>query len=45
MTSIIFPAHMPVVSQVVFPLYFGELPMVFWLLIMGAKVPQPEARH
>ena len=32
-------AHRGVVSQIVMPLYFAELPMVFWLLIMGAKAP------
>lgn len=38
-TAIVFPAHRGVVSQIVMPLYFAELPMVFWLLIMGAKAP------
>jgi len=38
-TSIVFPAQMPVVSRVVMPLYFGELPMVLWLLVMGTKTP------
>jgi hypothetical protein len=26
------------------PLYFGEVPIIFWLLIKGARVPQPQAR-
>ncbi|MBI4500479.1 MAG: DUF4386 domain-containing protein [Gemmatimonadetes bacterium] len=43
-TSVVFPAHLQTVSQVVMPLYFAELPMVFWLLVMGAKVPQVEAQ-
>jgi hypothetical protein len=42
-TSIVFPAHMRVVSQAMMPLYFGELPIVIWLLVMGAKVPQGSA--
>ena len=43
-TSVVFPAHLQTVSQVVMPLYFAELPMVFWLLIMGAKAPRVEAQ-
>lgn len=39
-TSIVFPASLPVVSKVMMPLYFGELPIVIWLLVMGAKEPQ-----
>lgn len=42
-TTIVLPAYRHVVSQVMTPLYFGELPIVFWLLIKGAKVPAPEA--
>jgi hypothetical protein len=42
-TAIVFPAHLALVSKVMMPLYFGELPMVIWLLVMGAKVPQVEA--
>jgi len=40
-TAIIFPARIQVVSQVMMPLYFGELPIVIWLLVMGAKEPEP----
>jgi hypothetical protein len=43
-TFIVFPAHVHVVSQAVMPLYFGELPIIIWLLVMGAKVPKAEAR-
>jgi hypothetical protein len=42
-TSIALPAYLPVVSQVMTPLYFGEIPIIFWLLIKGAKAPLPEA--
>lgn len=43
-TSIVLPAYTHVVSQIMMPLYFGEVPMVIWLLVKGAKVPLPEAR-
>jgi hypothetical protein len=39
-TSIVFPASLAVVSKVMMPLYFGELPIVIWLLVMGAKEPR-----
>jgi hypothetical protein len=26
------------------PLGLGEFPIIFWLLIKGAKVPQPQVR-
>jgi hypothetical protein len=41
-TSIVLPAYRHVVSQVMMPLYFGEVPIIFWLLIKGAKVPQSQ---
>lgn len=44
-TSIALPAYRHVVSQAMMPLYFGEFPIIFWLLIKGAKVPQVEAQH
>jgi hypothetical protein len=43
-TSMLLPAYRHVVSQVMMPLYFGELPIIFWLLIKGAREPQPEVR-
>lgn len=43
-TSIVLPAYKQVVSQIMMPLYFGEVPIIFWLLIKGAKVPEPQAR-
>jgi hypothetical protein len=43
-TTMVLPAYRQVVSQVMMPLYFGELPIVFWLLIMGAKVPEAAGR-
>ena len=44
-TSIALPAYRHVVSQAMMPLYFGEFPIIFWLLIKGAKVLQVEAQH
>ena len=38
-TSIVLPAYSHVVSLVTMPLFFGEFPIIFWLLIKGAKVP------
>lgn len=43
-TSIVLPAYRQVVSQITMPLYFGEVPIIFWLLIKGAKVPEPQVR-
>jgi hypothetical protein len=40
-TSIVLPEYSHVVSQFMMPLYFGEMPIIFWLLIKGAKVPLP----
>jgi hypothetical protein len=41
LTSIVLPAYSQVVSRATMPLLFGEFPIIFWLLIKGAKVPQP----
>ena len=43
-TSIALPAQRQMVSRIMMPLYFGEVPIILWLLIMGAKVRQPQAR-
>jgi len=44
-TAIVFPARAPVVSQVMLPLFaVGELSMIVWLLVKGAKTPLPEAQ-
>jgi hypothetical protein len=40
LTNIVCPALLDVVSRFMMPLYFGELPIVFWLLIMGAREPR-----
>ena len=41
---VLFPEHARIVSQIMTPLYIGELPMVLWLLVMGARVPRAESQ-
>ena len=43
-TAIVLPAYSEVVSRAAMPLLFGEFPIIFWLLIKGAKVPLPQVR-
>lgn len=38
--SLVLPEHRQAISRVMMPLYFGEVPIIFWLLIKGAKEPQ-----
>jgi uncharacterized protein DUF4386 len=33
---ILFPAQLPTISTIVSPLYFGEVPIILWLLVKGA---------
>ncbi len=44
-TFILFPGRLDLVSRIVMPLQFGEVPIILWLLIMGAKEPLPESAH
>jgi hypothetical protein len=37
--TLVLPAYASQVSQIASLLYFGELPIIFWLLIWGAKAP------
>jgi len=37
-TSLLLPQYAKFVGQFAMVLYFGELPIIFWLLIWGAKV-------
>lgn len=39
-TSLVLPELGPAVSRAVMPLYFGEVPVIFWLLIKGARTPR-----
>ncbi|HEU5309997.1 MAG TPA: DUF4386 domain-containing protein, partial [Candidatus Eisenbacteria bacterium] len=36
-TSLVLPEYRSVVSRVMMPLYFGEIPVIFWLLFKGAR--------
>lgn len=37
--AILWPEYRPVVSRFMMPLYLGEVPVIFWLLIKGAANP------
>ena len=39
-TTVLFSGQFPVISRIMMPLYFGELAMVLWLPIMGARAPR-----
>lgn len=39
-TAIVLPEYGDVVARVMTPLFFGEFPIIFWLLIKGARMPQ-----
>jgi hypothetical protein len=43
-TSMVSPDYGRVVFRAFMPLYMGEVPIIFWLLIKGAKVP-PGGAH
>ena len=36
-TSIVLPEYRQAISRVLMPLYIGEVPIIFWLLIKGAR--------
>lgn len=42
-TAIAWPEQRALVSRLMMPLYFGEVPIIFWLLIKGAREPQQQA--
>lgn len=42
-TALVLPRYAPLVEKVAMPLYFGELPVIFFLLIWGAKTRPPDA--
>jgi hypothetical protein len=37
--ALFFPEHAPLVDRILFPALLGELWIMLWLLIKGAKVP------
>ncbi len=42
-TTLVLPRYAELVEKVAGPLYFGELPIIFWLLIWGARERPSEA--
>jgi hypothetical protein len=36
-TTLVMPQYAPLAEKIAMPLYFGELPIIFWLLIWGAR--------
>lgn len=44
-TSIILPEHRQAISKFLMPLYFGEIPIIFWLVIKGAKESATQPEH
>jgi hypothetical protein len=38
-TAVVLPEQQRIVSRLMTPLYMGEVPIVFWLLIKGARRP------
>ena len=46
-TSLVLPEYRSVVSRAMMPLYFGEIPIIFWLLFKGARAARdlPDAPH
>jgi hypothetical protein len=43
-TTLVLPRYAELVEKIAMPLHFGELPIIFWLLIQGAKMRPAEAR-
>lgn len=39
-TSLVLPDYKTAVSRVMMPLYLGEVPIIFWLLIKGVRAPR-----
>ncbi len=42
LTAIAFPDANKAISSYLMPLYFGEVPIILWLFIKGAKAPEPQ---
>jgi hypothetical protein len=39
-TALALPVYKAAVYRAMMPLYFGEVPIIFWLMLKGARVPQ-----
>ncbi len=44
-TGLFFPEHMTIVRNVTMPALFGEVVLMLWLLIMGARAPVDSSGH
>jgi hypothetical protein len=42
--SLLWPEHRGAINRYMTPLYFGEIPIIFWLLIRGARELPPATR-
>jgi hypothetical protein len=42
-TGLLLPQHADLISRIVFPAVFGEVAIMLWLVIMGAKPQPPDA--
>lgn len=40
--TIVAPAHRQLLSQILMPFYMCEVPIIFWLLLKGVRVPQAQ---
>ena len=41
--TLVVPRYAPLVSQIASPLYLAELPIIFWLVIWGARPQSTDA--
>ena len=44
-TFLLFPEQFSVVNRLVTPLYFGEVPIILWMMIVGAKRRGVDTAH
>ena len=42
--TLVLPRYAPLVEKLAMPLYFGELPIIFWLVIRGARTRPEDVR-
>ncbi|HEV7920758.1 MAG TPA: DUF4386 domain-containing protein [Thermoanaerobaculia bacterium] len=44
-TTLCLPSYAPIVSQIALPVEIAEVPIIFWLVIWGAKEPSLDTAH
>jgi hypothetical protein len=44
LTGLLLPQHLGLVADITFPALLGEIALILWLVIMGAKDPPPPAK-